>query len=349
MRNVTVSLWETIAPTVDDVTDVAPTEGGIISAFDELRALGRFGRACLTLVQNLMREEAHRFPALTPEGGWQGVDLEDLASDFLTDRLTRVTANLLALATDDASMGRLLRVSIRRWLIDRARETAVGSVRRTIEKLLSSEDDFEEVPAGEVGAGRWRLTDTSGQPWAGDIEELIVAARVVSNVKIPKWSSSTRRAPLADRASMVAVARAALEAAGGGSLELAQLVTVFVARFPAALDPAMVPLPEGDEADMADDDAVNAEQQLIQAEEELSAAVSAASVVGMLSPPERQIVPFLDDVSAIQEILGCGRSQAYHKAKRLRDKLSQLVGDSDDVRGIGLEVIRLCRRTTPPQ
>lgn len=319
----------------------------IISAFDELRALGHLGNECLTLIKNLVSEEARRFPVLTPEGGWQRVDLEDLVGDFLCDRLTKVTASLLALATDDASMGRLLRMSIRYWLVDRARETAVGSVRRAVEKVLSSEDHFEKVPAGQVGAGRWRLSGTSGQPWAGNIEELIVAAQEVSNVKIPKWSSSTRRAPLADRASLVAVARAALKAANGGSLELAQLVGVFVARFPAVLDPAIIPLPEGDEANVADDGAVNAEQQLILAEEELSAAVSAVGVVGMLSPWERQIVPVLDDASAIQETLGCGRSQAYHQAKRLRAKLTQLVGASDDVRAVGLEVIRLCGGATP--
>jgi hypothetical protein len=62
----------------------------------------------------------------------------------------------------------------------------------------------------------------------------------------------------------------------------------------------------------------------------------------MLAPWERQIVPHLDNPLAIQTVLGCGRSQAYQDARRLKQKLTQLVGDSDSLRVVGLEVIRLC-------
>lgn len=85
----------------------------VISAFDEIRDLGHLGRECLKLINKLTREEVARFPALTPEAGWQPTDLEDLVGKFLTERLEKVTTNLLALATDDASVGRLLRKSIR--------------------------------------------------------------------------------------------------------------------------------------------------------------------------------------------------------------------------------------------
>ena len=54
------------------------------------------------------------------------------------------------------------------------------------------------------------------------------------------------------------------------------------------------------------------------------------------------LLPLLADVPSIQDVLGCGRSQAYQHAKRLKEKLAQLIGEGEDVRAVGLEVIRLC-------
>jgi hypothetical protein len=312
-----------------------------ICAFDELRDLGQLGRECLKLINKLTREEVERFPALTPEGGWQPADLEDLVGEFLTKRLQKVTANLLALADDDDSVGRLLRKSIRHWLIDQARQTAVGSVRRTVEKTLAEEECVEQVPSGELGAGRWRLAGTAGQPWSRALDDLVVAASIVPNVKIPKWSSAVRRPPMADRASIAAVIRAVLTAAEG-SLEVAQIVKVFLARFPVVLDPATIPLPDTVEFEAHDRAALTPEEQVIAVEEETDAAGIAVGVVAMLSPQEREIVRRFGDIPAIQALLGCGRTQAYHQVKRLREKLTQLVGESDGVRAVRLEVIRLC-------
>jgi hypothetical protein len=296
------------------------------------------------LIQKLVREEVRRFPSLAKTGGWQAADLEDVVGEFLVDRLEGLTATLMAQAVDDASMGRLLRRSIRHWLIDQARKTGVGAVRRTLERVLQEDDQFEKVPAGEEGAGRWRVTGVSGPPWSGAICDLVEAARVVPNVKIPKWSSSARRPPVADRTSLVATLRAVL-AAARGSLEVAQLVEVFVQRFPVVLDPVVVPMSEL--SDSAHQGAgLTPEEEVIAAEDDVAAGVAAAEIVGMLSPDERRIVPHLDDPAAVQALLGCGRSQAYHHTKRLKEKLAQLVGDGDEARSVGLEVIRLCGDAT---
>ena len=325
------------------MTRVGRGGGCAISTFDEFRELGCVGVKCLGLIQKLIREEVRRFPALAPTVGWRAADLEDVVGEFLADRLEKVTATLMAQAVDDASMGRLLRRSIRHWLIDQARKTGVGALRRTLERVLQEDDQFEKVPAGEVGAGRWRLTGVSAPPWSGAIDDLVGAARAVPNVKIPKWSSSARRPPVADRASITATLRAVL-AAAIGSLEVGQMVEVFVQRFPAVLDPVVAPISEL--SDSARGAGLTPEEEIIAAEDDLAAGVTAAEIVGMLSPDERRIVPHLDDPAAVQALLGCGRSQAYHHTKRLKEKLAQLVGDGDEVRSVGLEVIRLCGGAT---
>jgi hypothetical protein len=314
-----------------------------IPAFEELCARGCFGPLCLRLTKRLMREESWRFPVLSSAGRLQQADQDDLVGKFVVDRIVPVTAMLLAQAVDDDSMGRLLRISIKHWLIDQARQTAVGALRRRLEELLSGVEALEQVPDGKPGAGRWRLTGSAGLPWSGRTGDLIDAARTVAQVKMPKWSSTTRRPPVADRASLVAVAHAVLSTAGG-SVELAQLVEVFVARFPAVLDPALVPLPDGsdDRSDGIVDTALAPEEQVIAELDELDASTSAAEIVGMLTGSERRMVPLLDDMQAVQDLLGCRRSQAYHQAKRLKEKLVQLCGDREGHLDVGKEVIRLC-------
>jgi hypothetical protein len=311
-----------------------------MSAFNELQASGQFGAACLNLTRRLMREEARKFPALARAGEWRQDDIDDLTGDFLADRILPVTTMLIAQASDDASAGRLLRRSIRHWLIDRVRRTGEGALRRRLEQVLASDDAFERAPAGAEGAGRWRLAGTGVAPWSGRLADLIEAARGVTKVRVPQWSSSTRRSPVADKASIVAVAQAAFQAAAG-SLEIGQLTAVFAARFPVVLDPVVVPIPD-DQDTVARDIAPTPEELQVAADEELDSAVAAAEVVGMLSPAERRLLPHLDDQATIQKILGCGRSQASYHAGRLKANLAQLLGETEDARAVARDVILLC-------
>ena len=314
----------------------------MITAFAELQRLGQLGPECLRLVQGLMSEEMRRFPALEPAAGWQPADVEDLVQAFLEQRFTALTTTLLTTARNDESMGRLLRRSIRNWLIDRARQTGTGRVRQRLERVLGESAEFEQVPPGQPGAGQWRLANTSSEPWSGDPRNLIRAANAVRDVRIGRWSSTTRRAPVASRDSLIAVARAVLSAAGG-SMAIAQLTHVFLARFPVALDWAVVPLDASEGVLHAD--IPTPEEALIAQSDEIDSAGSAVEIFGMLSPRERTLVPHLDDVTAAQRVLGCRQKSAYHQMKRLREKLTQLAGTGDDRHAVILEVIHLC---TPP-
>jgi hypothetical protein len=267
--------------------------------------------------------------------------LDDVVQDFLVDRIQAITVTLVVQAGDEASFGRLLRRSIRNWLVDHVRKTGIGALRRSIEKVLADEGAFEQVPAREEGAGRWRLVGTSVQPWTGGVGDLVSVAWSVPHVRVPKWSSDSRRSPVADKPSMVAVARAVMEAASG-SLEVGQLVAVFAQRFAATLDPIEVSLPEDREASATQSREHTPEDHVLADVAELDSAASAAAIVGLLSPQERELVPYLADSQAIQDVLGCGRSQAYQHAARLKEKIIEFAGNGEEARAVVLEVIRLC-------
>ncbi|MBM4569057.1 hypothetical protein GS489_00700 [Rhodococcus hoagii] len=301
-----------------------------------MRAHGYLGSAGLNLVLNLMKGELHRFPALKHAS----TDIDDFVQDFLVDRVKPLTAKLVAEATDDDSVGRLLRKSIRNWLIDRARATGTGALRRSIEKVLSDEAAFEKV-AGGPGAGWWRLTGSQAAPWGGDPSVLVGAAWKVPDVRAPKWSSTSRRPPVADRPSLVAILEAVFRTAGG-SLEIAQLVNVLARRFAAALDPVMTSASEHDDLASTPTSDPTPEDLLISDESDADAASAAAEIVGRLSDIERAIVPLLDDSGAVRSHLGLGRSQSAQFAARLKAKIMQLAGTGPESEHVAREVIGLC-------
>ncbi|MGH3761337.1 hypothetical protein [Actinophytocola sp.] len=128
-----------------------------------------------------------------------------------------------------------------------------------------------------------------------------------------------------------------------GSLELAQLVFVFAQRFAAALDPIVVSVADVAESGELPSWEPTAEDLVIAADTELDTACAAVAVHARLSADERTIVPVLDDVAAVRERLGLGRSRPYQMIKRTRAKLVELAGTGPDAQQIVLEVIELCR------
>ena len=268
---------------------VAPLLTGVlgrffaIAAYEEFVELGHFGAVGLRLLFELTREEVRRFPLLRPPGGWTSDAVWDVVHGFYVDRGPRVTVMLLAQAGDDASMARLLRRSLRNYLIDQVRKTDLGALRRRLEELLDGDPAVERVPTGEPGAGRWQLAGMAGVPWGGRIEELVATAYAVSGVRLVRWSSDARRSPIAERESLRAVAQAVL-AAAGGSLEIGQLVAVFARRFPATIELGDVPMsPEVEAVASAPVEDLPEVQVLV--------AERAREVYDQLTPRERAMTP----------------------------------------------------------
>lgn len=313
---------------------------GVISAFLELRERGCFGEECLTLVLKLLRERLRQFPSLLSH------EFEDVAQDFLVDRIKPLTASLLAQATSDTTLEKLLRTSIKNWLIDRARATGTGPMRRTIEKVLTASPQFECVAADEEGAGRWRLAGGDVKPWGGNVDDLIATAWGVRDIRVPKWSSDTRRPPIADRASLVEIIRAMLERAGG-SLETAHLVTAFANRFAAALDPLVVSIDDDEHSIDVESATPDPEETVLADAVALDVAAAAAEIAGRLTKTEREIVPLLHDSSAVQQRLGKGRSQSAAFAARVKTKIRELASTGGDAEEILREVVALCGGVPP--
>lgn len=306
----------------------------MIDAFWELCDLGYFGRAGLGLLTQLVRQEVQRFPVLEPGSGWTQDAILETVQSFFAAKGKAVTATVLAQANDIESMSKILRRSVRNYLISEARKTPSGAVRRKIEDLLAVGGDFSRVPAGRAGAGRWHLAGSATTPWAGDLRLLVEAAYAVPGVRAVRWSGS-RRSPLASDQALAGVLRAVLKAAQG-SVDASQLTTVLIRRFPLAAEQADATL---------DSDIYDLAVTPLEDRPDIVTEVSdlAREIYEQMSASQRALLPHLDKpVEDQMEILGVGRTQAYELARRLKALLSELIGAEELRDEIGLEVLRLC-------
>lgn len=253
---------------------------------------------------------------------------------FFAARGRAVTAAVLAQARDIESMSRILRRSVRNYLISEARRTPTGAVRRKIEDLLATAGEFARVPSGQPGAGRWQLAGSAAVPWAGDLRLLVEAAYAVPGVRAVRWSGS-RRSPLASDQALLEILRAVLKTAQG-SLDVAQLTAVLIRRFPVAAEHADTGL---------DDNSYDLAVAPLEERPDIVSEVSdlAREVHGQMSASQRALLPHLDKpVEDQMEVLGVGRTQAYEVARRLKALLHELIGTEELRNEIGLEILRLC-------
>ncbi|MGH3567109.1 MAG: hypothetical protein ACRDRH_13975 [Pseudonocardia sp.] len=309
--------------------------GSIIDAYQETQQHGHLGQQGLLLLAEIVRQELWRFPVLLAPGArWTDELVTEWVHDFFVAKGKAVTVALLAQTVDEASMGRYLRKAVRHFLVDAARNTDLGAIRRKAEDLLATSPAFERVPAGAVGAGRWHLAGQDVPPHGRDLAPLVAAAYAVPGVRAVRWTGR-RRAPLASDESLVAILRSVLTAAAG-SVEIGELTSVLARRFPTAVNIA---------------DATLEEHTFVQAVVPLEdrpdvafeVTASAAEVYEQLSPSQRALLPHLDaPIGDRSEVLGLGRSQTSLMTAQLRRVLGELI-PADEVReDVTMELYRLC-------
>ena len=308
-------------------------------ACDEVQALGRLDEACVELLCALMWEETRRFTVLRPPGGWDRDAVEDLVSEFFVEKVKKLTADLVTIGVTPQLVGKVMRRWIRNFLIDRARSTPLGRIRRKIEEdMLGQYPEFLRVPAGEAGAGRWYLVGQSSYPYGGDFAPLIEAAYVVPGVKAVRWSGP-RHPPLTSDASLRAIVAAVLTAAAG-SLEVAQLVHVVAQRFPAAAEPEDVTI--GD--DTFDRVYPGAERRSrSRARDRRSPSGRCTTNCRRRSGPS--CPTSTRDIKIVMEVLHVGRSRAYEAVKHVAGLLDRLLPDDDTRAVVYAAVVEKCGET----
>lgn len=182
-----------------------------MTALDELGD-GQVGEHFVALLQRTIRAVAIARGFPPPEGheSWGGNALVTAVNDFLAAPQTprRLTDLRTHCRTDEALKRRLER-TVRNFLADYGRRTPVGRLVLRFNEVLRQHPAFERLGA------MWSLVGSDTEAAPVDLDALTAALTAVDVVVPTAWATGDRQSPDIDADSVVRLAKAALEKAGG--------------------------------------------------------------------------------------------------------------------------------------
>lgn len=309
-------------------------------AYDELARSGRLGDASLELLRRVGCQVTRTQGFPPPEGhsGWTDDAVDDLLQEMFSRKGERFVLNCFLRAVDDASLAKMFYTSIRHFLIDLAKETDRGKLRRRIALRLAGDAKYLPVKGTSP---RWTLAShPASAVWQGDLDELVRVAWEVRGVWITAWNHSGPTPKKTEHALMTVLA-AVLEAAGGAVRE-EDLAKVLEARFDQLATPQFT-TPYTEDGSLIDPVADQA-----QGTDPVAAETVAGEIWTQMSPQERQLLPYLEDSPVkVAALLGTGRHQARAIMEALREKLRLvLTGDREELHDVITALLR--RAGAPP-
>jgi hypothetical protein len=305
-----------------------------VSALAELQA-GAAGDEFTAVLRRTIRAVgvARNFPAPDGHSTWDADAVWSAASEFMGDRQTprRLTDLALHCATEAALRARL-QGTVRNFLADLGRRTPIGKLVVRINDVLGHEPDFTRID------GRWALR--AGPAEAGNDDPEALSRTILGHTVVaPAWGHDAHRsAPVADRATVVALCTALLDAAGG-SLTPRSLARAIGHRLGLGQAPLSVEIDAFDHPAAADAPAVD------QTGSHALRTLRATEILGRLNDRERLSVAHPEyTVRELAPLLAVSPSQSHLIRQRAAATIGAELVDDDDAEGIALLVMELGRR-----
>jgi hypothetical protein len=305
-----------------------------VSAIAELQA-GAAGEEFVTLLRRTIRAVgvSRNFPPPDGHQRWDADAVHTAAAEFMADGQTpRRLTDLATHCGSDQALRARLQGAVRNFLADLGRRTPLGKLVLRINDVLSGEPAFRRVE------GRWARA--AGPAGAGnDDPDLLGRAIRTIDVVLPNWGHDARRAaPVADRATIVSLCEALLDAAGGSltprSLARAIGHRLGIGQAPVALEVNALDDPAAGHGAAGADRTGSEALRLIRATEVLAELNDAERMA--VAHPEytvRQLAPFL----------GASASKAHLIRQRAIDIIRVEVLDDSDGEAVALLVMELAR------
>lgn len=278
-------------PAAVDVRRGAGIGVGLVteSAYEELQT-GGLGPATFELLRRLVHQVRRGTGFPPPEG--HTVWSDDAAYDVISAMLSqggagqRFVTVCFTQAADEASLERLFLTSIKNFLIDEAKKTPRGKLRRRIARLMGGDADYRKSKGSPP---RWALADHPEEAlWQGGLDDLIAHAARVRGVGITRWNHSGPT-PKQTVHALKTILLCVLQHAQGAVRE-EDLAKVLEARF-ELLAPARVTRLFADEGTVA---AIVEQHAATTAPDPTGTEGVAEDIWQRLSPNERLLLPYLD-------------------------------------------------------
>lgn len=312
-----------------------------MSAFDEIgRRADAAGPETVALLRRLGAQvvRTSSFPPPVEYTRWSAEAVDDLLADMFSKDSPRGQVFVLACylkATDQASLERLILASIRNFLIDQAKGTERGKLRRRLDTLLSSDGRFVRPPE-MVDIRAWALLHRAVGLWQGDLEELHRAAARVRGYQILTWNTAGRT-PKHTVVALTEVSYGVIDHADGAVRD-EDLAAVVERRFALLAPPVFIEIPDGSFtaaalADVAASDDPGAGLAVQERAEQLWLTLSAK---------EQALLPVLgQSLEARQAATGDGRAATQALSEALAERLRLATVDDEDREEIVLHLAML--------
>lgn len=305
-----------------------------MTPLEEVRATGRIGHEGARLLYRLVYSVAvdRNIPAPRGHQGWGRAAIEETAHDFLSG--SAGMQRLVTIATqsnDDDSFRRQLAAAVLNHLRSGGRATDVGKLVVRLNEILKTTPAFEKVRDGR--STHWAMaggpTDVSVVP-LGDLE---LELRTMAVVR-PKWTSETRDAPLADRATLTEMLTRVLTRAAG-TLTSRDLAGVIAERMDIRRVPIAYELDDPNEQfePAAPDDAGSATVDSSQALDFFKRLTDRERII--LANPDKS-------ARELAPLVGLKHAQTAVVRQRLFDRVRGVVSDSEDPEGVVEDLCDLC-------
>jgi hypothetical protein len=303
-----------------------------MTALAELRRQ-EVGEAFLASLQRTVGAVA-RAGLYPPPGGrdhWDAEAVTTTVADFLASGQTprRLTDLRTHCRTDRALEARLQR-TIKNFLADAGRRTPVGRLVLRFNEVLGDDPDFERDGI------HWRLAGTTSAPVIVDLDQLVGVVSALEVEAPSAWLKGDRQSPEIGRSSVVRVARAALEAAGG-PVRPADLAQVAARRLGLGAPPISL---EATAFEPAPADALPADPT----GGDVVVDLRAREVFSRLNEAERaSIAAPHQSVEVLGRSLGVSGSKAHLIRRRAVTILQDELGDEEDGQTVAKAVLELAR------
>ncbi|MGK0722500.1 hypothetical protein [Leucobacter sp. W1478] len=311
-----------------------------LSAFDEI---GQRADAGGTETIRLLRQlgaQVTRMSSFPPPSGyatWSEAAVDDLLADMFSQE-NRSQVFVLACymqATDQASLERLILQSIRNFLIDQAKGTERGKLRRRLDNLLTKDSRFTRPPDLK-GIRAWALLNRLFDLWQGDIDFLHLAAARIRGYQILRWNTAGKT-PQQTVTALTEVCYGVIDHAAG-SVRDEDLAKVVERRFALLAPPVFVEIPDGSSITSAEYCAVTGDEPL----SNLGAHTRAEEILATLGREEQALLPFLgSSMDERRAATGLGRATTQALGDALADRLRLATVDDEDRQEIVLRIVEL--------
>ncbi|HVW80738.1 MAG TPA: hypothetical protein VHB69_07355 [Mycobacteriales bacterium] len=264
--------------------------------------------------------------------------MDELLAEMFDKKGPALVLGCYAKATDDSSLERLLLTAIHNFLIDQAKGTDRGKLRRRLETLLGADPRFTR--ADLAGSPGWALADGPCTAGTGDAAALMYAAFGVRDVSITRWNESGPT-PKDTVHALVTIAAAVLTVAGGAVRD-EDLARILQQRFALLTPPTVVSL----SADESWTEPAAAEHERPDAAPATPAELESRSetVWQSLTPTERHLLPHLGETGpALAVITGTGPKQAKAIAAAVAEKVRLATVNDDERDETVLSLAERCR------